>query len=212
MPPKFNEPLFDHNQVKEAAAAGRHLAPIVLVPPSDPKMPAAKNALLIYPPEAGYVVQRDGREPSAGAYDFVPIHKLGRPLKAGDNFGWRAKMFAANGEPKPYFAEMFMPAGPKIYTREQRGRWAEHMLKKDRNVPVNHRDTVYHDIVEQRTKPSDPVGWSLTTYVGMRHVANGVSHGHFFWTVQPDDPNGIYEINLYTNNKKITTFYFEVKQ
>jgi hypothetical protein len=215
MPPKFITPLFETAQLISPERERKPISPVVLVPSSDAKTPSPKAHMMVFPPEFGLANERGLTGPtdkSSGKWLFTPWYKVNRPLKAGDTFGWRMRIYApdqgASDHPS-VLEEIIAPKGTPLHSRYSPSSWVDNRPTNERNKPAPHNGTIFH-IVEEYPDNGRQV-WSLTTGPKVLTAVTGTFHAFNFWTVTDKDPKGDYMLKIWLHNKVIAEMNFTVQ-
>lgn len=207
MPPDFAKALFDTKQGLSSERERKPISPVVMVPSSDSKMVSPPAHMLVFAPEFGLAQERALTGPtdkSSGKWTFIPWHTVNRPLKVGDTFGWRMRIYAPNLSASSHpsvLEEIISPKGTQLHTRYSPSSWVDNRPTYERKQPSPHNGTIFH-IVEEFPDNGRTV-WSLTSTPKVLSAVSGTFTAFNFWTITDKDPKGDYELKIWSYNKLI---------
>ena len=207
--------LFGLVTAQGSARPGVPRVPVLVPPPGrEGQQDGMTRAFYLYPPELGLAVRRDttAQDKGAGMVDFVPLASLGRPLRAGDTFGWRMRVHVPGGGNRFGVAELMVaPMETFLYSRPAgpTSRWHEHLVpgeRSSRQVTGPVFDNAWPVRLDGR------MGRGYLTYQAFAHSGLGDYLAANFWTVNRDDADGEYLVDLWAYGRMVARLVFQVRQ
>jgi hypothetical protein len=232
LPKDYNKPLFGEYKMTGGQFPREHLlrAPVAVHAPNTPKnkMHSLGLGYYIQAPQPGVVVKRDvaTSDKSYGLFDFIHLADLGRPLKAGDTFGWRMRvnvprlsaterLGVAEVMQVPMKAPIYVrPAGPgsrwhTYFLEEQEPKTPAERTSWQQRLDYSHNEyfTLKTITTPDRGKVKAHLGYDGSPFILPENYIPGN-----FWTVMSEDPDGDYVSEIWFYNQLIMRIYFPVRQ